>query len=496
MEDKMVIGFTGKVTPQKPVNDQMTLCKCYVMALGKNQNKTNITKEASDKALPSLYNVPVVGHIMTDEDNSRRMGGHDMSIDRSEDGKLEINVLTVPYGVVPLQDNVHYEEVEDEDGEVQTYLVADVILWTGRYPELLDTSYSKDVYFAQSMEIIPSKTTREDDYLTIDEYQYSALCLLGKSDDADKNIEPCFKNARVEPYEFTALTNKLPDLYEEFKKELARCYEDILLEKQDNIANEINAADDGNVEELVEANDELQEGDNEEVVLENDNLIEEDDPIDNDSDEENAVREEKKFSVEFTYEERRKRIADALAECSIWTEDEYVGYCLLDFDSNYAYCVYRHASIESPEVIQTVRIPYHFDDEAILLSLDEAEKVRSVWVTKEEEEKISAKTAEFEALLEYKKQRVEDDRRKEYGTIIDDFKDLGEVDEYRETVKNAMTFETADALREKLYAIRGKYMKPVSKKPIQQIRIPVGYAAKETKSELDEFMSKYLPNKK
>lgn len=123
-----------------------------------------------------------------------------MALEKDEDGNYKFKVLTVPYGVVPQQDNVHYEEVEESDGTRKTYLVADVILWTGRYPDLLNAKYSKDLYFAQSMEITPSKTSKEDGFLNVEEYQYSALCLLGKSDDASKNIEPCFEQARVEPY--------------------------------------------------------------------------------------------------------------------------------------------------------------------------------------------------------------------------------------------------------------------------------------------------------
>lgn len=189
MSDKMVIGFTGKVVPKKPVNDQMTLCKCYVMAIGKNQNKSNISKEASDDALPSLFNIPVVGHLFVDKNNNCRMGGHDMALEKDDDGNYKFKVLTVPYGVVPQQDNVHYEEVEEDNGTVKTYLVADVILWTGRYPELLDATYSKEIYFAQSMEINPSETSKEEGYLNVLKYQYSALCLLGKSDNKSENIE-------------------------------------------------------------------------------------------------------------------------------------------------------------------------------------------------------------------------------------------------------------------------------------------------------------------
>ena len=41
MDKVLGIKFSSKIIPVKPVNEQFTLCKCYVMAIGKNQNKSN-----------------------------------------------------------------------------------------------------------------------------------------------------------------------------------------------------------------------------------------------------------------------------------------------------------------------------------------------------------------------------------------------------------------------------------------------------------------------
>ena len=178
MEQELIkISFNGKIKPVKPINEQLTLCKCYVMAIGENDNRTIISKESVDDALPTLFNVPVVGHLYADEDGVIRMGGHDITLEKDADGKYIFKSITVPYGTVPQQDNVHYEEVEEGRAK-KTYLVADTILWTGRYPELLDAVYSEDIYFAQSMEIIPSETEKTDAGLNIKKFQFSALCLL------------------------------------------------------------------------------------------------------------------------------------------------------------------------------------------------------------------------------------------------------------------------------------------------------------------------------
>ena len=57
------------------------------MAIGKNVNKTIISKESVDDALPTLFNIPVVGHLYIDENGEIRLGGHDIILEKDADGK-------------------------------------------------------------------------------------------------------------------------------------------------------------------------------------------------------------------------------------------------------------------------------------------------------------------------------------------------------------------------------------------------------------------------
>lgn len=145
-----------------------------------------------------------------------------------------------------------------------------------------------------------------------------------------------------------------------------------------------------------------------------------------------------------------------------------------------------------PEESGTIRIPYTMDEDKAVIELDRNEKVRQVWLTKEDEDKISAEKAQFAELAQYKENRILEDKRQSYAAIISEFSDLGEIDEYKTVVKEAMSFESADALAEKLYAIRGKNAGNISKKSLNEIRIPVGFEKKSLQSEYDEFMSRYL----
>ena len=227
MENKHTsITFKAKVKPIKPVNEEFTLCKAYVMGLGVNRNFSYISREATDAALPTLGYCPVVGHLIRKEDGTYYMGSHDYTI--TED--WELKSITVPYGVV-VEDSFDYEDVE-EFGETVTYLTANIILWTGRYEDLNSAIYSDDFYFNQSMEINPKqwRNYKEDsNYTDIVDYSFSALCLLGKADSESTNghtgenehSEPCFISASVIPIEFSK--SEFAEAMNEMKEKLSFC---------------------------------------------------------------------------------------------------------------------------------------------------------------------------------------------------------------------------------------------------------------------------------
>ena len=203
MENKYTsLKFKAKVKPVEKINEEFTLCKCYVQGVGKNRNYSYMSKENIIKNSSTLHYAPVVGHLIQKEDGSLYMGGHDWTIDDDYNFKS----LCVPYGVVTM-DEFEFEEV-DEYGEKVEYMTANVVLWTGRYPELMEAIYSEDIWFNQSMEIaVEQYRPYEEDsnYMELLDWTYSALCMLGKADDKDapEHTEPCFIESKILPYNFS-----------------------------------------------------------------------------------------------------------------------------------------------------------------------------------------------------------------------------------------------------------------------------------------------------
>lgn len=224
MNKKLVktIEYTAKHSSYEILNSQLTKARCYIMASGKNANRSNITLQAMKSCISLLGNTPVVAHLYKKSDGTgTRIGGHDVELKISDSDGITMKDLTVPFGVIPENCNPEIVEVLEEDGMTKNnYLIADVILWTGRYP-IMDASYSSDIYFNQSCEIIIDDCHYDkDDYLIIEDFTLSALCLLNKSDDKEENVRPCFPSCRVEKAKYSLDQNS-------FKKEFALLMQEV-----------------------------------------------------------------------------------------------------------------------------------------------------------------------------------------------------------------------------------------------------------------------------
>lgn len=261
------LKFKAKVTPIEKINDEFTLCKCYVQGVGKNRNFSYMSKENIQRCLPTLSYAPVVGHLIDklDEDGNptgeKYMGGHDYYID--DDWNLKS--ACVPYGVVKA-DSFDFETVKEYEDEIETeYLTAEVVLWTGRYPELMEAIYSDDFYFNESMEISVSEYRpyeEDSNYTDLTDFTYSALCLLGKADDktSPEHTEPCFVESKVIPVQYSLEREEFSKVMGELKNELAFYF------NKDNTGGKEDEVVENEKEEVIETVEEVNEESTEEVV--------------------------------------------------------------------------------------------------------------------------------------------------------------------------------------------------------------------------------------
>lgn len=245
------IENVSKIQYVEKINDEFALCRCYVMGTKKNRNYSYIAKETVEKNLGTLDYCPVVGYLYKNDEGEYRMAGHECHFD--DDWDLVPD--TQAFGVV--KPNSYHWETIDEFGTDVEYLVADVVLWVGRFKGLFDARYDDEVYFSQSMEINVGEyrpLDEDSNYVEILDFSFSALCLLGKYDNPDENVTPCFINAKVEPKfsisEFASQIEEIKNKLFALNKEEGETMDNI--EVKETEFEEVNTEEVETTEEVVE----------------------------------------------------------------------------------------------------------------------------------------------------------------------------------------------------------------------------------------------------
>ncbi len=483
----------AKIVPSEPSNKEFTLAKVYVCSPGKNRNMSFLSKRELDAAAPSLAYVPVVGHLMEKRDKDGNVvghvfGGHDFTI--TDD--FEIKPITVPFGVVTA-DNPQYETIM-EFGKEKEYVTAYAMLWTGRYPELKDAIYSEDIWFGQSMEInYENYEILEEDsnYVELHGLNYSALCILGKSDDPKEHVEPCFPNAHIEPVKFDLNTEQFSQAMAEMREHLSHCFEMNASKKggktslsQEKIT-EIFAlfgitpadVDFAVTEEMTEdqltaaieafqAAENVQTGDVDPVGSEGGKSAE---PATNEF-------TEQLFSA--TANQKREALRNALDPVIVrdsagkLVSETY--YWVEDFDDEHVFVERNYWTAEDSEC-KFGRFAYSFDDSNKVATItSDFEEMFKMWLTKEEVSKVENDRKELEALRTFKAKADAAAFEKQVNDIMDEFSDLSSMEEYAEIRDKAAEFASLDDMKIHLFALRGKNVVLPKKAPAADPIVRVG----------------------
>lgn len=199
------LQFASSLTDICEVNSSFDKGLLRIAYPGLNQNRSNISYDAFERALSSIANCPVVANYSV-EDN--RIGGHDTGIVKGEDGSMRLINLTEPVGVIPESAQQFFDSVEEDDGTSHDYLYTEVLLWK-RQP-----AYSKikeDGITDQSMEIKVKDGYMEDDVFHIEDFEFTAFCLLGDG------VRPCFESSSLEVFSLD-FKRQMSEMMQELKE--------------------------------------------------------------------------------------------------------------------------------------------------------------------------------------------------------------------------------------------------------------------------------------
>lgn len=511
MKKKKISLFSSFKTEFSKLNKNFLIGKCYVMALGKNDNRSHFSKESVEKAYPTLGFVPVIGHLMEDDNGNHYLGGHDVKLDLDT---FQFKSQCVPFGVVMPSSSPAFEDIVNENNETVTYLVADVILWIGNYPELKEAAYSDEVYFNQSMEISfdNAKPLEEDNkYMDITDFTFDALCMLNKSDDPKFNVEPCFPNSSIVPNTFS-LNDEFYTLFSKLKEELSNALKNEMkflkeggnmnLEKKLEIIKKFNKTIDElnfSIEDLIE----------EELLVKMEELY-------SNKSQDNS-QSEATFSA--TYRQRLEILQAAFPDKYVRDDDgnliEEVYFWISDFDEEYVYVNKSTWNKDESYKRQYFKYTYEINEDKTDVTLGEPTELFLSYLTQEELELINKEKADFEALksefdlykenystsneevnilTEYKKTKETEEFVSQQTEVINEYKNLiGNTEEYARLAEEVANYSKEELIKECIY-ICGLYSqkKNFSKKVKEPIVIAVEKETEVKSSPYDGLFEQYL----
>lgn len=205
IEKKQSLFFDMKPLSVEDMGEKLLRVSCNLLGIGPNRNGSNITKDAVINANKNLKHIPVVAHLIKDDDGSYYIGGHDFSVEFQPE--LEIRELTVPVGCVAGDSEFEFIDIKESDNSIREYLKCDLIIWKHLAP-IMEAAYSDEIYFNESIEISDIEGTwdTDDGSFRIDFFNYDKACLLGLNahDTSDKrHTEPCFRKSIVYPKQYS-----------------------------------------------------------------------------------------------------------------------------------------------------------------------------------------------------------------------------------------------------------------------------------------------------
>lgn len=457
-------GYKFNITEKNPLFSD---AKIYVMYHGENRNNSHISKEDVDRAINSIYNIPIVGEFIEDDNGEEdsNFGGHGGKLIIDDNGAQFIQT-TKPMGVVPESANVYWEVVKDEKGRDREYLVVEGALLWNRYEDAVNTL--KSANFGQSMEIEVEEGFFNDDdgIYHITDFSFSAFCVLGIDDRKNGKVEPAFEDSKIITYskEFSSELKEMKDELNEYlvsyskEKEVNTLENDKKQDKAEKFDLESAKEAVAKAEETKEASDvekarelvsELEDGE------EKDKLIERLDAIDVSTDDDEEDDEDFEAKDDEDDEEKEPEIVETettgIAGDPVTTEEEAEENKGTAGDTGGADTEDDARAIADANTETDVDTATTGSDPQAIADAN----TETDYSVKYEELKKSYKEveAELEELREFKK-AVEKEEHEKASIELFDRLGLGEKD-----VKDLNIYEyTIEELEEKCYSILGRKM--------------------------------------
>lgn len=165
-----------------------------VMHTGANLNKTSFTKDAINKAVPTICNTPILGYVVDElDEEDKDFKGHEHEL-RITDKDVKYVYAGQAYGVIPESCNPRWIVKDDGTGIEREYLRVDGLIWT-KFSDPVDI-FTRDGTKNHSVELTDMACGPADKNgnVPVRSFKFDGCCILSTT---DPSIKPAMTGSCV-----------------------------------------------------------------------------------------------------------------------------------------------------------------------------------------------------------------------------------------------------------------------------------------------------------
>lgn len=165
-----------------------------VMHTGANFNKTSFTKDAINKAVPTIRNTPILGYVVDElDEEDKDFKGHEHEL-RITDKDVKYVYAGQAYGVIPESCNPRWIVKDDGTGIEREYLRVDGLIWT-KFSDPVDI-FTRDGTKNHSVELTDMACGPADKNgnVPVGSFKFDGCCILSTT---DPSIKPAMTGSCV-----------------------------------------------------------------------------------------------------------------------------------------------------------------------------------------------------------------------------------------------------------------------------------------------------------
>lgn len=165
-----------------------------VMHTGTNLNKTSFTKDAINKAVPTIRNTPILGYVVDElDEEDKDFKGHEHEL-RITDKDVKYVYAGQAYGVIPESCNPRWIVKDDGTGIEREYLRVDGLIWT-KFSDPVDI-FTRDGTKNHSVELTDMACGPADKNgnVPVGSFKFDGCCIMSTT---DPSIKPAMTGSCV-----------------------------------------------------------------------------------------------------------------------------------------------------------------------------------------------------------------------------------------------------------------------------------------------------------